>query len=179
VKESTGLYSEEIAAQILEHIEDGGTIASACKLNGMPSPSTLRRWRKGEGQGVSEDFGDRFEKALTIRLEGFVDDLLQLPRDIDPDHPGELQRARLECENRRWLLTKMLRNQFGERTAVDMGGQKENPLDLDKREPFVFASEEAKALVRKAAHIELQAGGGKSNEESRPRLQRTIEEPVA
>jgi hypothetical protein len=147
-------------------------------MDGMPSASTLRRWRRGDGQGVSEDFGARFEKALTIRLEGFVDDLLQLPRDIDPDHPGELQRARLECENRRWLLSKMLREKFGERTAVDMGGQKENPLDLGKREPFVFASEEAKALVRKAAHIEMQAGGANS-EESRPRLQRMIEEPGA
>ena len=112
MKAPTGLYSEEIAEQILEHIEDGGTIASACKLGGMPSPSTLRRWRRGEGQGVSEDFAERFKKALTIRLEGFVDDLLQLPRDIDPDHPGELQRARLECENRRWLLSKMLRQKF-------------------------------------------------------------------
>jgi hypothetical protein len=127
---------------------------------------------------VSEDFGERFEKALTIRLEGFVDDLLQLPRDIDPDHPGELQRARLECENRRWLLSKMLRDKFGERTGVDIGGQKANPLELGKREPFVFASEEAKALVRKAAHIEMQAGGADS-EEARPRLQRMIEEPGA
>jgi transposase-like protein len=133
VKESTGLYSEEIADQILEHIENGGTIASACKLDGMPSASTLRRWRRGKGQGVSEDFGERFEKALTIRLEGFVDDLLlQLPRDIDPDHPGELQKARLECENRRWLLSKMLRDKFGERTGVDIGGQKANPLDLGR-----------------------------------------------
>jgi hypothetical protein len=126
---------------------------------------------------VSEDFGERFEAALTIRLEGMADDLIQLPRDIDPDHPGELQRARLECENRRWLLSKMLRQKFGERTAVDMGGQKDNPLDLGKREPLVFASEEAKALVRKAAHIEMQAGGGKSNEDSRQRLQRIVEEP--
>ena len=109
MKESTGLYSKEVAAQILEHIEDGGTIASVCKLDGMPSQSTLRRWRKGEGQGVAEDFAERFEKALTIRLEGFVDDLLQIPRDIDTDSPGDLQRARLECENRRWLLSKMLR----------------------------------------------------------------------
>jgi transposase-like protein len=177
MRSGTISYSEEIAERMLEHIEDGGTIASACKLDGMPSPSTLRRWRRGECQGVSEDFGERFEKALTIRLEGFVDDLLQLPRDIDPDHPGELQRARLECENRRWLLSKMLRDRFGERTGVDIGGQRDNPLDLGKREPFVFASEEAKALVRKAAHIEMQAGGGKSNEDSRQRLQRIVEEP--
>jgi hypothetical protein len=63
--------------------------------------------------------------------------------------------------------------------GVDIGGQKDNPLDLCKREPFVFASDEAKALVRKAAHIELQAGGGKSNKESRQRLQRMVEEPGA
>jgi hypothetical protein len=70
----------------------------------------------------------------------------------------------------------MLQDKFGERTAVDMGGQKENPLDLGKREPFVFASEEARKMVIKAAHIELQAGGGHS-EESRQRLQRIVEEP--
>jgi hypothetical protein len=58
-------------------------------------------------------------------------------------------------------------------------GQRDNPLDLDKREPFVFASEEAREMVIKAAHIELQAGGGKSNEESKERLQRMVEEPVA
>jgi hypothetical protein len=34
-------------------------------------------------------------------------------------------------------------------------------------------------MVIKAAHIELQAGGGKSNEESKERLQRMVEEQVA
>jgi transposase-like protein len=175
VQESTGLYSEEVAAQILEHIEDGGTIASACKLDGMPCPSTLRRWRKGDGQGVSEDFGERFEKALTIRLEGFVDDLLQLPRDIDPDHPGELQRARLECENRRWLLSKMLREKFGERTAVDMGGQRENPFNpsSDGEKAVHSMHPETLAAIRKALRNELQMGGG--TPESRSLAKRIVD----
>jgi hypothetical protein len=49
MRSDTISYSEEIADQILEHIENWGTIASACKLERMPSPSTLRRWRRGEG----------------------------------------------------------------------------------------------------------------------------------
>jgi transcriptional regulator with XRE-family HTH domain len=177
MRSGTVSYSEEIADQLLEHIENGGTIASACKLDGMPSPSTLRRWRKGDGQGVSEDFAERFEKALTIRLEGFVDDLLQLPRDIDPDHPGELQRARLECENRRWLLSKMLRKQFGDRSAVDMGGQKENPFN-----PTHAALKSAKtmmpelaAVVRKAARIAITVGDGEGAEMARQELREILD----
>lgn len=161
MKDSPGLYSEEIADQILEHIEDGGTIESACKLDGMPSQSTLRRWRKGEGQGVAEDFAERFEQALRIRLEGFIDDLLQIPRDIDTDSPGELQRARLECENRRWLLSKMLRKQFGDRTAVDVGGQDDNPLvaSPETRAKFEAMSPEMIAVIRKAANISMMNEG--------------------
>lgn len=58
---SAGLYSEKVADQILEHIEDGGTIESACKLDGMPSARTLRRWRKGECESVAKDFAERFD----------------------------------------------------------------------------------------------------------------------
>lgn len=166
--DSQCLYSDEVAAQILEHIEEGGTIASACELEGMPSPSTLRRWRKGKGkgQGVAEDFGERFDAALSIRLEGFVDDLLQIPRDIDTDSPGELQRARLECENRKWLLSKMLRKQFGDRTAVDVGGQEENPLvaSPEARAAFEAMPPEMTSIIRKALGIAMM---GEGDEEAR------------
>ncbi len=156
--QSNGLYSEEIADQILEHIEDGGTIESACKPAGMPSARTLRRWRKGECESVSENFGERFDEALSIRLEGFVDDLLQIPRDIDPDSPGELQRARLECENRRWLLSKMLRSQFGDRASVDLSAEVHNPLNPNPGMQHEILPEMAE-IIRRATDISMMAEG--------------------
>ena len=121
-------YTEYLAETILDLIENGGTITSVCRANGMPSPSTLRRWPKGEGQGVAEDFPERFETALQGQLENFVDDRIQLPRDVNIDHPGAVQPVKLECENRRWLLSKMLRGQYGDQSKVELGVETGNAL---------------------------------------------------
>jgi hypothetical protein len=43
----------------------------------------------------------------------------------------------------------MLRNQFGERTAVDMGGQKENPFN-----PTRAALESAKTMMPELAAVD-------------------------
>lgn len=162
-------YSEKIASQVLALIEDGETIASIARMEGMPPAHTIRKWQKGDVNGVPADFSTRFEKAAKIRLWGFVDDLIQLPRDIDPNHPGELQRARLECENRRWLLSKLLRTQFGDQSKVELGGETGEALvdqmQREKREAQERSrrmvgklSEEDRQTIQKIAHKSLQLG---------------------
>jgi transposase-like protein len=163
-------YSEDLAQKFLGLIENGGTIISVCRAKGMPSPSRLRPWRKGEGQGVAENFPERFETALQVRLEGFVDDLIQLPRDVDIDHPGAIQQAKLECDNRRWLLSKMLRDQFGVQSKVELGGETGNALadrlvrEKEEQEEasaraMESLSSEDRATLQKLAHKVIALGG--------------------
>lgn len=165
-------YSEDLASQILDLIENGETLSSISRMDGMPSRNTLRKWTRGEGLGVAKDFPERFEMAIRVRLEGFVDDLLQIPREADPNHPGELARAKLECDNRRWLLSKMIPERFGERSQLELGTQlspatvgeleqlrQERQRGQDASERLAKnMTDEEREFFRKIVHRQLQEG---------------------
>jgi hypothetical protein len=69
----------------------------------------------------------------------------------------------------------MLQDKFGERTAVDMGGQKENPFNpsSDGQKAIHSLHPETLAAIRKALRNELQMGGG--TPESRSLAKRIVD----
>jgi hypothetical protein len=55
-------YSAALAEQILGYIIDGKTLVEIEKANGMPSRSTILKWRKQH-----EEFGERYAEAMDLR----------------------------------------------------------------------------------------------------------------
>lgn len=178
-------YSEEVANAILDLIEDGETLSSIARRDDMPNRSTITRWGKGQGAGVSEDFPARYEAALKVRLHGFVEDLIQIPRDADPTDNGAIQLARLECENRRWLLVKLHRDQFGDQSKVELGGETgeevirklkeiERQRNEQIRKDFELMPPEEREQFQQLVHRNLQRGAGKRPDDEEPAKQSDI-----
>lgn len=63
-------------------------------------------------------FEQAFSLARAHGLELLADDLITLDQDV-----SDVLRARLRSENLRWLLSRRLPHQYGDRLAVDMTGQ--------------------------------------------------------
>lgn len=78
------------------------------------SVSTINAARDAEGP-----FAADFARARSQGLELLADDLVTAADDPATD----IQRAKLRSENVRWLLSKRIPHQYGDRLAVDMTGQ--------------------------------------------------------
>lgn len=123
------LYSEELAALILEQLAEGRSLRSICKAEGMPSEATVRAWALDDHEG----FAARFQRANMIGIAGLKDEILEISddggRDTYRDENGLLrvdqevvQRSKLRVESRRWLLSKLLPKEFGDRQQVEHTG---------------------------------------------------------
>lgn len=109
-------FTPEVQAQVLRALALGQTVKGMCAKKGFPvSPALIF--------GLVHDdpeFAAKYRKARFDGLNVLVDDLLFIADDATPgEDNAAVQRAKLRCENRRWLLAKLL-PEFADRTRVDM-----------------------------------------------------------
>lgn len=62
-------------------------------------------------------FEQSFTQARTNGLELLADDLITIDSDV-----SDVMKARLRSENLRWLLSRRLPQNYGDRISVDVGG---------------------------------------------------------
>lgn len=77
------------------------------------SYDTIRRERLTNGL-----FDAKFTRARIDGLELLADDLVTMDEDVE-----DVQRAKLRSENVRWLLSRRLPHQYGDKIAIDLTGQ--------------------------------------------------------
>lgn len=92
---------------------EGRTLREMAAALGV-SVSTINAARDAEGPFASD-----FARARSQGLELLADDLVTAADDPESD----VQRAKLRSENVRWLLSRRLPHQYGDRLNVDMTGQ--------------------------------------------------------
>ncbi|MCE2574830.1 terminase small subunit [Komagataeibacter sp. FNDCR2] len=136
------LYTPEIAEEILERLEDGEGLSAICALEGMPSQGAVRHWVQTDHDG----FAARYARARERGLEKHADEIIEIAdtaRDSD-----SASAARVRVDARKWILSKLLPKQYGDKINLEHSGEvamTDVPDDqLDKR---------LKALM-------AQAGGG-------------------
>jgi transposase-like protein len=95
---------------VLDGLEHGHTLRAVCRGIGMPEPSTVLKWIKEDPEG----FGKQYARAREIGYETMADDLVDMVRNTEPQ-PGEVQRARLEMDTVKWLLSKALPKIYGDK----------------------------------------------------------------
>lgn len=128
-------YSQEIGDEICRRLAEGQTVEAICRDPEMPPASTVRLWaiddRGNEGNGAP-GFAVAYARARSVGFQKMADELVEIGDDPclfdgKPDH-ALVQRARLMSDNRRWLLSKLLPRQFGDRITQEIVGDPNAPL---------------------------------------------------
>ncbi len=126
----TRLYTPEIAETILERLADGEGLIAICKDEGMPSDGAVRYWVEADTHG----FSARYASARARGIERLADEILEISddgrNDTYRDDEGNVRtdydvvnRSKLRVDSRKWLLSKLLPKQFGERLDLNHSGE--------------------------------------------------------
>lgn len=130
-------FTPDIAREICERLSHGEPLAQICRDEGMPHPTTFRRWCEesveidGESLAIAyararEDGFDAIAvEALAIADETARDTKKAVNGDEQPNSEW-ITRSRLRVDTRLKLLAKWDPKRYGERTLL--GSDPENPL---------------------------------------------------
>jgi len=123
------VYNQRIADQICDRLAEGEQLEVICSDPGMPPASTVRRWAC-EGR---EPFSSSYARARSIGYERLAFELLTISDAdcIGPDGRADnalVQKQRLQADTRKWLLSKLLPRQYGDRVTAEIAGDAERPI---------------------------------------------------
>lgn len=121
-------YTRELADEICERIAAGQSLKEICRSPGMPSDTAVRKWAIEDHDG----FSSRYARARDLQLEALSDDLLEISDDGRNDwmvrnkgdseevafNSEHVQRSKLRSDNRKWLLSKLKPEKYGDRTTL-------------------------------------------------------------
>ena len=137
-------YTPEVGDIICAKIASGQSMRSVCLEPGMPGRATIHRWRS-----KNPAFDAQYAQAREMLYELWADEITEIADDsttdmviktgrngatyeaVDQEH---IQRSRLRVDTRRWLLSKLMPKQFGDRIGVEVGGEVVHKLELSDRE---------------------------------------------
>jgi hypothetical protein len=155
-------YSPKVAERVCVAIAEGYSLRQIAAREGWPDRSTILRWlnkhaefrdqyaRAREMQ--AEHFADEINaRAREMQAEHFADEILEIADDgsndwierkrqdgsieivLDHEH---VQRSRLRVDARKWLLSKLMPKQYGDKVEVTGkdGGPLEHRIDTPQKE---------------------------------------------
>jgi hypothetical protein len=130
----------EQRAIVLERLEAGESLRKASQDAGVKS-----HVRVLDQCAADATFADQYARARAVGYEVLADELIEIadsrsPRrvvksngdEIDEEDPAAVQRARLQVDTRKWMLSKMLPKVYGERLNVEHSGAVQNALSTDE-----------------------------------------------
>lgn len=126
-------YDPELCARILELISDGVSLRKICLNDWAPHRVTVFRWIQAHS-----DFRSQYARAREAQAEKWADEIIDLA-----DEAEDAQKARLQVDTRKWVLSKLLPKKYGERTTVEHASDPENPLTV-----LVSSAEELRNKIR-------------------------------
>jgi hypothetical protein len=121
-------YVEEIGNEICARLAEGESLAAICTDPHLPQQSTIKMWVHDPPKAaLAHSFPDRYARARSMGYEVLADQILTIG-DAPIYHNGEpdnalVQHARLMSENRKWLLSKLLPKQFGDKVTQEITGE--------------------------------------------------------
>jgi len=137
-------YTKTIGLQICARIAAGESLGQVCQDDKFPGRATVFRWRQ-----KNPEFDQAYLQAREMLYERWADDIIDIADDssadvvektgrngavymaADHDH---INRSRLMVESRKWLLSKLLPDTYGDQLAVDHKGKITHDVNLSDRE---------------------------------------------
>lgn len=136
-----GLYTPELADEILRRLETQ-PLQQICRDEGMPAASTVRLW-VNENRGG--DFAERYARARTMLLENMAEEILTISDESVNDYmqiedekgrtrtvvdQENVQRSKLRVDARKWLLSKLRPEVYGDRQQLEHSGPGGGKLEV-------------------------------------------------
>jgi hypothetical protein len=122
------VYTEELGNEICARLAEGESLWTICAEPHMPPQSTVKMWVLEPPKiARAHSFPDRYARAKAMGYEVLADQILTIGdapiyHNGDPDN-ALVQHARLMSENRKWLLSKLLPKQFGDKVTQEITGE--------------------------------------------------------
>lgn len=125
------LRTPENAELICSMVEQGIGLVEIARRLGCKQHSSITDWvrddrEKNQGAGIAS----RYARAQEARWALMADEVLALADDRSymgrPDAQAIVQQQRLAVDTRKWLLSKMLPRQFGDR--IEVAGDPDAPV---------------------------------------------------
>lgn len=129
------IYGQDVWDKILELHSEGQTIASICRMDGMPSRTTLDYKLDSD-----KDYLVRFARARLMACDAIADEALQISNTpvegveiTDSDQNGRtvttkemIHHRRLQIETRLKLIAKWSPSKYGDKLDVTSNGKQLN-----------------------------------------------------
>jgi hypothetical protein len=112
-------YTKELADRILARIAAGDSLRKICKPKTMPAESTVRLWATEDRNG----FSAQYTRAREAQMDALAEDILEIA-----DGEGDVNRARLRVDTRKWLMSKIAPKRFGEKRSHELSGPNGGPI---------------------------------------------------
>lgn len=126
------LRTPENADAIISMMEEGLGLIEIARRLGCKSHTAITEWvRDDRDKNAGAAIAARYARAQEARWTSIAEGLMDLAardcrgRDGAPDN-ALVQQLRLEVDTRKWLLSKMLPRQFGDR--IEISGDADAPL---------------------------------------------------
>ena len=117
-------YSEDVMDEILRRISHGETLTKACASDpDFPAPPTVIDWVHENRHNLAE----RYARARDRQLERWADEVVD---KADEATPETAHAVRLALDNRKWLLSKLKPQAYGERVEARLADANGEPLQI-------------------------------------------------
>lgn len=109
------VFRPELATAIIERVAEGETLSIICADDGMPSPTTFRRWVLAR-----EEVRTAFQLARELKADSLFDEALDIARAIKRV-PGSTQNVRasdVAMSHLRWAAGKLNPQRYSDRSQI-------------------------------------------------------------
>ncbi len=106
-------YSQETADKICELIARGMSLRAICASADMPAGGTVHRWL-----AEHQDFQEQYARAREEQADGFADEIIDIADSVAPE-TGEVAKAKLQIDARKWKASKLAPKKYGEKLELD------------------------------------------------------------
>lgn len=124
------LYCDELKEKILERMVCGENLTQICKDDDMPAISSVLLW-----MSKNPSFSEAYTRAREIMLENYGSEKLIDIADSASLTAEAINKARLQIDSRKWVMSKLLPRKYGDNAVLTHTGKVEVEQLIIQRTP--------------------------------------------
>lgn len=128
-------YTKDMADKICEKISGGLSLRAICAEPGMPARGTVYRWLI-----ENADFQDQYARAREEQADSFADEIIDIADSVAPE-TGEVAKAKLQIDARKWKASKMAPKKYGDKVEQQITGNLAIQADVKLSDLFLSDEE--------------------------------------